>query len=304
MRLSIEPRLMERVVWEAVRHAAPSLAAQFQRERTACYALPADQRDRAFDELHAAWFRRLGFLAALEDLLRSFPFLSAGVERAIVSAAAGPRAQAAELFGEDSRVLSINVHPSTLLSPDGLRHWAAHELTHVEDMLNPEFAYDRRLRPSGPNLASANLARERYATLWAISIDARLSAQIELPPHWVERRRREFARAFGLQCGADEAFDRFWARCRTTRPTHPVLIAAAQSGSPPEERVAPAESAPRSRQGTPCPVCGFSTFDWAELDASPDLARRVAAVAPHWSPQAGLCARCAEVYRTESRVPA
>lgn len=296
MRLSIEPRLMERVVWEALR-AAPAEEARFQQERVACYALSTDERERAFEALYAAWFDRLGYRAALDAMLASFPNLSMRVPRAVVSCA-GRSTQGAELFGEGPRrVLTIRVHPSTLLARAEFHAWARHELMHVEDILDPAFGFDRDARPTGASLAAANLARERYAVLWAISIDARTSLRHELPVDCRDRRRRELARAWGLGASAPRVFERLWEEYRIRPPTHAGLLQAAERGASPIDAPVGADVDTSSARAA-CPVCGFSTFDWADIAADRRLAARVSRDVPTWTAGAGICRRCAEVYRS------
>jgi hypothetical protein len=50
--------------------------------------------------------------------------------------------------------------------------------------------------------------------------------------------------------------------------------------------------------GAPCPLCRFPTFDWVEANrVTPEIASRVSAEFPDWSPALSLCGRCHEVYQ-------
>lgn len=298
MQLHVHPGLKERSVLETLRSRASTDGADFDQQRVACYDLPPAQRERAFAGLFDDWFQRLGLHAALRSLFLRFPLISARIERAFLSPADRNAEFAAELFGEPGRyTLAMRVQPATLACDPSFRLAAEHELMHVEDMLDPAFAHDRSLAPVGTNPALANLVRERYAVLWALSIDVRIDAVTPLPSNWWSRRRTELARAFGLTDSASRTFDQCRESFRLSRPTHRSLIERAESADPlalesPRARIA--HDGPRP--GSNCPLCGFSTFDWVDFVGDSERARALRTARPDWSPELGLCRRCAEVH--------
>jgi hypothetical protein len=48
--------------------------------------------------------------------------------------------------------------------------------------------------------------------------------------------------------------------------------------------------------GAPCPVCAFPTHAWRAGAVAEEIARAIREDAPAWSPESGLCERCADVY--------
>ncbi|MCG3128166.1 MAG: hypothetical protein CHACPFDD_03042 [Phycisphaerae bacterium] len=305
MNIVADAELMERVVFAAVR-ARPDLERRYHRRFAAAHAEPPEQRDAAFSALHAEWFRDLGFDERLRALLREYPLLHTHVERLVLHEAPTRRTQGCELFGQagDHSVVAA-IHVATLLDDAAFQYWARHEFQHVEDMLDPAFAYDPADRPDGPTAAARNLVRDRYALLWSLSVDARLASRMTLPAGVLPRRQREFAAAFGLsERRADELFASTWAAFRHSRPTHAALLSRARAGASRDANESNPQPPAAPPPGAPCPLCAFPTFDWArpaDLDAA--SAAQIQLDFPGWSPPDSLCGRCAELYRSQCRVP-
>lgn len=297
MLIVLQPELAERVVFAAVRRDGPTTTA-YQSEFARCHQVSdAEGRDAAFRRLHERWFEQLGLLRAISDLVQEFRFLSARADRLVVREAAGRATQSVELFGAPGRyTVGMTVAVATFLDSAALRYFARHEFMHIDDMLDPAFGYDDALRPRAATRAAENLWRDRFAVLWAISCDARIAASGGLPESVLPRRRAEFARAFRP---ADDPrgvaeFDALWNAWQRSRPTHCDLIEAAEHRR--DEANDAGWRAPANLPGSACPVCHFSTFEWADISRLCTLAPAVSRDFPTWTPDDGLCGRCADLY--------
>jgi hypothetical protein len=319
MKIVVQPELIERVVFEAAREDA-RLSRRFHRAFARCYdELDPDRRERAFRRINDEWFERLGLRERIAAIVTEFPFIRAGVERVVVADAASARGQSAELFGEPGRYsVGLKIYAGLLLRDGDFQTWARHELLHIDDMLDPAFGFDRAVRPAGDSVASRNLVRERYALLWAMSIDARLERHGTAAPEIRERRRQEYRRAFGPAGErAMGAFDELWQRFQTERPSHPQLLALASaatseprpSGREPrpegrgsevnaQERLGEDFELPPPAPGSPCPLCRFSTFDWLAAGSVGGVAAAIREDFPDWTSADGVCGRCGELYRS------
>lgn len=298
----IKPRLMESVVFEATRDEG-RLEREYRKEFSACYdESDPDRRESAFRTVHERWFDKLGFRRRLLDLIDEFGFVRSQVARFVVSDVIGVRRQGLELFGQPGRYNVVaGICPSFLLNDADMSVWFRHELQHIDDMLDPDFGFDKSLAPGGSTDAARNLHRDRYALLWAISIDARMQQRGRAPESLKAKRRVEFARAFGFDHAsqADEPFDHLWGSMLSERLTHAGLLELARVGLTPPAN----QNETKSRTSTPnpgaaCPLCKFPTFDWMPPQDMPEgLAASVRVDFQRWNPQDGICVRCAEIYR-------
>lgn len=302
MIILIKPRLMESVVFEAAR-LNPRDESGYHKEFAACYdESDPDRRESAFRALHERWFDRLGFRGRLTELLGEFHFVRSLVTRLVVSDVIGARRQAIELFGAPGRHnVVINICPALFLNTEDMNVWIRHELQHIDDMLDPAFGFDRSLVPRGATVAAMNLHRDRYALLWAISIDARLMERGRSSQSAKDKRRREFTRAFGRDDASltEASFSRLWDSMRTERPTHTTLLEWARDCL--AHLLDRGEADGRASGPIPggaCPLCKFPTFDWMREAEMPDaLASAVSADFERWNSADGICRRCAELYR-------
>ncbi len=300
MLIIFHPEFMERAVFRAVRDDG-ALQRRYQRAFSDCYDAPdAGQRDRAFRGLHENWFRELGLRERLESRAAAFPNILTRAERLIVFQAPGARRQSAELFGAPGRyTVVVTICLETLLDETAFDAWIRHELLHIDDMLDPAFRYDTNARPEQRQPAVGGLFRDRYALLWAISIDARLHRDDEHAPALKRQRARELMRAYGIadEPAVEPALKDLWSRFAAARPTHLELLemtgfswtGSAWSADTTDGHIGPAP-------GDACPICRFSTFDWSTAERLAGVAPRVRSDRPEWNPPDGLCERCAEVY--------
>jgi hypothetical protein len=304
MLLIVQPDLVERVVFETVRGDAAQSRA-YHREFARCHNEPEGEgRDTAFRHLHERWFEQLGFRRRIVDIVNEFRFVARDVSRVVITPAGGRGGQSAELFGTPGAYsVVLVVAAATLLDPAAFAYWARHELMHIDDMLDPTFEYDLAARPNGSSLAARNLWRDRYALLWALSIDARLAQCHPTARLLKTQRKMEFALAWGISdsVAANEVFDHFWTNFTAGRPTHQELITwtrATWTGAAESEHASPHRRA--VLPGDPCPACRFKTFDWASASQLERIDEIVRGNFPDWRPENGLCGRCAEVYSMEA----
>ncbi|MBI4635768.1 MAG: hypothetical protein HY727_05410 [Candidatus Rokubacteria bacterium] len=281
--IEYEPRLVEAAVLASVTGRAEERPFLSERERLFEIA-DAEAREAAFRDLHARWFERLRldrpFTVALEEL----PEIAARCERCLVTRGTTAGDQSADLRVAPGRppVVLVRVLPETVAASERLLRFLRGELLHVADMLDPRFAYARSLPRAGAGGPEDRLLAERYRALWDAFVDGRLMRLGRAPASVRAENLADFARTFpGLGDRTETEFDQFFgARART----HAELLAFAEGAGASSLR---------------CPLCGFPT---RTFEPAPDLLPPAVLAAitddfPLWSPGAGLCRRCAELYR-------
>jgi hypothetical protein len=267
--------------------------ARFHREREKLYAiLDPDERNTAFFKLHLDWFREWGLEKLITDLLKKFPLLSGKLSVLAVRKTRNKNDDGAELYvnetGQRSAILALR--PESFERDAALRDYVRHEFTHLSDMLDPAFGYAPTLDLPGLNGAQQRLARERYRLLWDITIDGRLTAAGHAPMQTREQHAAAFTRGYSFW-PADRQAETFESLWFNAAPRHAGFLAliADPRGLREAHRPAP---------GASCLLCDFPTFTWADAEAlRPDIAARVTAEFPSWSPDQGLCERCLETYQ-------
>jgi hypothetical protein len=295
MNFHFEPRLMEDAVGASLARQ-PMLAARYRADVEVLYDdVPLDEREPAFARLHATWFESLELDRPLRAIFKEFPVIVAAALEVVVAQADRRRDEGAVLAPRTMR-LGLRLTPARFTNSDALSCLMRHELTHVGDMLDPEFGYPDR--PPNGATAGENLIRDRYRLLWDLSVDGRLARAKKKSIADAAMRRRELdALYFSLSEATRLAiFDRLWGATGLTHDrlwamasdVRALVVFAGVSG------VAGAPSGPLP--GARCPLCGFPTYVW-----SPPLESRVVSIVqsdfPTWHPEVGMCDRCAEHYR-------
>jgi hypothetical protein len=268
--------------------------ARFHREREALYSI-ADtvERDTGFFELHLEWFREWGLEAVLTASLREFSMLGRHLSILAIRTARGRKDEGAELYvneaGQRTGILSLR--PERLTSGHQVAGFLGHELSHLQDMVNPAFGYSRELNLTQWSPGQQRLAQERYCVLWDTSIDGRRHGANRPTIGTREGRWQEFTMAFGRwpEVKRESTFTAVWNH---PRPTHLWFL----------DLVAEGCELAGSEQPTPgglCPLCRFPTFVWADpLKLTDGLLAAVRREFPIWLPEHGLCGRCCAVYRS------
>jgi hypothetical protein len=296
--ITYAPDLVEEAVLLAERTLHRTDARAFRRERDRLYdVVDADRREAEFRAFHMRWFVRLGLHHLIEENVVPRVEILGRVALCRVSRALASRDEGADLIdsspaiaprGDAPPTLVLRVRPSALLDRVSLATFLAHELTHVADMLDPAFGYERRLPPSDDGPSRDTILRDRYRVLWDVTIDGRLARRGLGGAGAREMRRQEFARTFAM-LGAEgpRVFDDWFDRIE---PRHAALVAFAQSPNG-AGSTNPADSGR-------CPLCHFPV---AALDSSPDRLSPatqtiIRADYPAWRREQGICTQCLDLY--------
>ena len=235
IRLDYAPDLVEEAVLLAERMMSTDDRRTFRRERDRVYELPdAERREEHFRSLHWRWFQRLGLDRVVAEVVAERTDLADRLHEGRVLRAVTWKEDGADLIdrvvpggGHVQQLLVLRLRPSMLLEPEVLRALLRHELTHVGDMLDPAFGYERSLPPSDDGPSSDNIVRDRYRVLWDVTIDGRL-ARAGLGSDCVRGARwQEFIETFSmLGDRSHHLFDDWFDRIR---PTHAALAAFARA---------------------------------------------------------------------------
>jgi hypothetical protein len=282
------------------RPGAPALqVTRFHRERERRYAiLDPDERNAAFFRLHLEWFREWGLEEALNRVVAEYPVLPNALEVLAFRQARNRNEEGAELYvnAAGGRHGVIAFRSERWLREADLAAFLRHELMHLADMVDPVFGYSPRLDLGRGTAIEQRLVRERYRVLWAVTIDGRLDRAGRSPMADRAQRQAEFDRAFSFwpESRRQEVFAALWT---DPAPTHPGLLAWA----------ADPRALRSTRQPSPggsCPLCDFPTFHWvAAAGLNQQVIAAIRAEFSSWTPDQGLCNRCAEVYES-ARFPA
>jgi hypothetical protein len=303
MRVQYSPAFVEAVVTLAI-YGDRRLEALLHRAIDPLYRLePGRDRDRRFASAYWEFFLDLGHHARLSLLLEERELMVRQIARCLVHESPGSRGEGAELLVRHdgdldpiaSRTLTLQVRPESFLDELRFASWARRELLHIEDMVDPAFGYAPWLREDAP--AQDNLVRDRYRVLWDAWIEARLNRSGFGDEVCEQRLRRLMGRAFS--CPEPLAVDAALTRVLNAAAlTHAQLLAWARN---PEQLLGArnVDTAPAGPDpGDPCPLCAFSTFDWYDFSGAKGerAAEAIRDARADWSPDAGACRQCAELY--------
>jgi hypothetical protein len=269
----------------------PLLLRRFHRERERLYSIAdPDERNAAFFQLHLSWFREWSLEKQLIDVLNEFPLVKKSVRLIAFRKSRGKKDEGSEMYvNEAGRHAIISLRPERFESENNLTAFLRHEFMHLHDMVDPDFGYSPQtdLRVSSPG--QQRLALERYTVLWDITIDQRLLRQNRGTIATREDRSREFDRTFQFwpQEKRAEVFQKLW---NNPAPRHAELMELACDPCDLRNADSPAP-------GGLCPLCNFSTFQWATVESlSQPVIDRVRSEFPSWNLNQGICERCAEAY--------
>jgi hypothetical protein len=287
--IELDPALVEEAVLLASDGSSPEIRRRYRRERNRLYEIEdGESRDAAFRDLDARWFRKLGLANPLVEVLREFESVLGRVSRSLVLLAGRRREEGADLHdGRGSGpVLAVKLTPGALLDFDRVRPFFRGELLHVEDMLDPDFGYERDLPSLDVDPAYEKLVRDRYRAVWNASVDGRLRTRGWLSKEDEARSRREFLGTFSLLgAEAEKHYERFF---QGPRPSHGELLSFARSME--------------GRAAGRCPLCRFPTtrFLGEAEPLDPRVEEEIRRDFPLWNPSQGICVQCADLY--EARI--
>jgi hypothetical protein len=311
-RLQFDPSLMESVVTRALTAGVPGPAgfdqSAFHSEADLLYGCAdGDQRAANFRELFARWFYRGQFDHPFADALAELPELDRRANMITVTCANSRADERADLAnaaesplhaGAHRFWLGISIQPARFLDRPLLRRWLRHELWHVRDMLDPAFQYTRQDLASGAERLPQRVVQDRFATLWSLSIDARVERAGLLP---LNSRQERLARISGTLPGYratayQSVIDGIGTACGRTYPE------LAQFARRPRELFGAESSDPLKQaqplRGSPCPLCHFPTFHWADLrpENTQPVVTAIRDAYPSWNFSSGVCATCFDLF--------
>ncbi len=284
MRVEYAPHLLEAVVRRHVDLNTGGIAADFHRLYDEL-AETGQHKDAArLLALNYYAFERLGLGKPIETVAAEFATTPPRVRVGTADRTEG-------CFLPASRdVVLVRLVPDRFEDLARLARYLRHEWTHVADMLAPEFGY-----PSDPPELPPPV-QDRYALLWGTNCDAR-----------IERSGHEPLRPAGSW---KAGFDRTWShvdpelrrqgferyRCADLVPHTQLLSMATEPAQ--WVRIYCRSGLPAGAPGSPCPLCGFPTFDWIFPNGrlNPRIARAIHGDFPRWRKTQGACERCVELY--------
>lgn len=288
MKLVYDQDLIEEAVFLAAarNRIEPALLRRFHREREKLYAiLDPDERNDAFFNFNLEWFREWDLENLLLQAISEFPILKSSLSLLAFRKARLKKEEGAELYraaGDSKGVVTLL--SSHFVHPAGLALFLRKELFHLHDMLDPAFGYQPTLQEQHLTELQERIASERYKLLWDISIGNRLAKSASV----TSKVEHQFHLAFSFW--PEEKRAAILAELAQPQPTHSRFV---QLCCDPKDLATSSVPAP----GAHCPLCGFSTFQWAtDLELS-DFAPVITAEFPHWTPSQGACQRCAETYQ-------
>jgi len=242
MYIELDPALLEDVVFLAMRCREQlgdqAMFRDYRNRVDAAYDAPDDDRNReiAFRDVHADFFRELGFEQMLRDCLEEFPVLVRELDRASFLKAISRKEEGGELFvrknEEDGsgpqRTAVVRLGAEVFLDSSELLTLLRREFCHISDMVDPAFGYQPALGETGDSIAQENLIRDRYRALWSVFVEARLVRAGQATDVTLQKRQRLLKRAFGGL--ADQDADTIIRKASdTTTLTHTDLLALARN---------------------------------------------------------------------------
>ncbi|MCC7292138.1 MAG: hypothetical protein IT449_08785 [Phycisphaerales bacterium] len=299
MKFEYDPRLIELAVFHRVR-VEPQLEPAVHAVLDPLYLLPAGTaRDARFHQAYAEMFQQLGLNRFVEDLLAEQPIVAGKADRCLVRQAARARQESIELYQRDddpsaTRTVLVQLTPEHLADPDPCRDEMRRELQHVADMMDPAFQY--RAADLAGQSPQDNLVRDRYHVMWNVYVESRLTSAGHIAGGRKTALRNGFLRSFGGRFNPPvAAFEALWAPAKLD---HSALMAMAQDPRrlPGWEESNAGGGDLRETLGSPCTLCGFSTFDWFDLqsEAGRRLVRILVERRDGWDTASGVCRQCAE----------
>lgn len=264
---------------------------RFYAERNQLYTIgDTEERNSAFFNLHLQWFWEWGLDSEIKMILGSFQVLVDSTETLAIRKARAKGDEGAELYvSGNSKNAVVALKTERFLDGSALARFLHHELMHLQDMVNPEFAYTPDVGANCCDASQQRLVRERYRVLWDVAIDGRLIRHGRLTLGSRDSRRSDFERGFAF-LPVEQRLAMFETLWQADQPTHSQLLNWAEDPRNLGGALAPLP-------GAACPLCGCSTFAWVDASGINERIRKtIGSEFPRWRSEWGLCQRCAEVY--------
>ena len=304
MFLSFNDALCEAVVESEFQYKVSNddfrLTASFRKQVDAIYAeVPPRKREASFFVLYRRYFAELGYPARVKKILAEFDDEGDLPSECYFARTFRDEEESAQLSEDGSR-LGVQIKVETLRDPERCAYLLRHELTHILDILDPAFEYDTSRPLSEVSPSEESLFRDRYRTLWDLSVDGRLQRKGFLSQDLRERRSAEFQTLFPNLDGqaAEQVFTALWSGPRPSNTDLRQMVTGAAAlcsvlkiavGISDES-----EPHPTFSPGSLCPLCRFPTHEWAET--TEHFSQQVKSEYPGWKPSQGICSQCANRY--------
>ncbi len=276
------------------------LASSFREQANAVYAdVPSRKREAAFFALYRRYFRELGYPDRVKSILAEFTGGGDLPSECYLVRTFRDEEESAQL-SEDRTRLGVQIRLETLRDAKRCAYLLRHELTHILDILDPDFKYDTSRPLSEVSPSEESLFRDRYRTLWDLSVDGRLERKGFLPQGLRERRTAEFQTLFPNLGGkaAGQVFTALWGGPRPSdTELRQMVMGAAPLCSALKISVDISdgeEPRPTFGPGSLCPLCRFPTHEWAETPEH--FSQQVKSEFSGWEPSQGICTQCANRY--------
>lgn len=316
MKIEYDPQLMQDVVLEEVERrdkgGDSSLFKDYHKLADPIYEeFSIEERDAAFDRVYKRLFLSLGFGKVMKEALKEFPVLSGKMEAVVVGKAMTKHDERADL-SQGFKSIGLKLLVERFLDRHYLQKLLRHELMHVSDMLDRQFAYENRDKLNVSSLAEENIIRDRYKILWDVYIDSRLIRAGKETVSDRPGRYQEFeALYYKIPVKSRTAiFDELWQVATLTHSQ--ILEMATDTGLLLQRFGALSETGEALDQellgkntllpGSLCPICRFPTFNWADdLDQfNTNAIKLIQEDNPNWTTENGVCEQCVEGYEARA----
>jgi hypothetical protein len=308
-----DPLLVENIVYKGLaereKNGDFALYEAYHEQRDDIYDLEQEMRPERFRDLDNDFFNRLGYDRFLVEMLYEFPDVKEKIEEVHVRRATSKENEGSNVVDDGKKVI-IRLYSEQFIEGKKICKVLRHELMHVSDMLNEGFGYKRELYDCSP--MEERIIRDRYRLFWDICVDGRLEREGRETIATREDRKKEFVSFFSKipEKTRDLIFERMWSGKEPL--THNKMIdlsrdvkrlIVATTGNGPKDLSALEEEIEKMGPlpGTPCPLCGFPTFDWVEeMGDGKEIVKVIKEDFPDWSAHDSLCSRCAEFYQSRA----
>ena len=325
MEIRFQPALLQEVIdsfaEKTEREGDPTYYNEFHELADPIYEKYAlDDREPEFKRLYQHLFAKWGFADILRDGFDDFPVLRDKIGIGLVGGVLKEANEGVDILRkwgvveeklsrqfeeEGKKGVGIKLIPRRFYDPV-IPRYLRHELTHISDMLDENFAYDPDTKV-GLNPGEEHLILNRYRVLWSMHVDSRIIRSGKEPMFPREYRFREFRSWYRkIPPGQVESvFEGLW---QADYLSHAELIEMASDTSRVIERAVEVEGGevpdvltkPMLIPGFPCPLCRFPTYTWVEdLEESLEgfVLDFIRENHPGWDVEYGSCDRCVEVYK-------
>ncbi|MBT3353063.1 MAG: hypothetical protein HOC91_11125 [Nitrospinaceae bacterium] len=260
---------------------------------------PLRKRGAAFSSLYRKFIWTLGYPERVSEIFEEVD-KEARLPSVCILTRVMRRDEEGAQLSEDGMQLGIQIRSDSLLDVERCRYLLRHELTHILDILDPAFGYDTTRPLSEVSPSEESLFRDRYRTLWDLSVDGRLESKWHLPQGLKEQRAGEFKSLFsnlGTEA-ADRVIEILWGGYRLSSGELRQMVTGAVSLCAILNIAADISDEVELHRtygpGSSCPLCQFPTHEWAET--GDELSQVINEEYPDWEPKQGICSQCANRY--------